>query len=137
MRMMIIVVFSQYFSMLNEIVMRTLIAVIFVIVKVRLGSDEEHREWDVREKLRSRLENAAEEVLGENYGIEDAVDKWNFFYTLLCDDAVIDALRKVEKDSSFGSVSCCCCFGHNEAEEELAALIIALWVTRRETISNT
>ena len=44
--------------------MRTLIKVIFVIVKVRLGSDEEHIEWDAREELRLRLQKAAKEVLG-------------------------------------------------------------------------
>ena len=126
--------------------MRTLITTIFVIVKVRRGSDEEHKGWEAREKLRLRLHKAAKKVLGGKYGSVISLDndsskcakeQRNFFYTLLCDDAVIDALRKVEKDSSFGSVSCCCCFGHNEAEEELATLIIALWVTRRETISNT
>ena len=78
--------------------MRTVITVIFVIVKVRLGSDEEHREWDAREKLRRRLKKAAKEVLGENYGIENAVDRMNFFYKLLCDDAVIKALRGGEKE---------------------------------------
>ena len=83
-------------------VMRTLITVIFVIVKVRRGSDEEHREWDARQELRYRLKDAAEEVLGENYGMESVTDKRKFFYTLLCDNAVIDALRggKKEKLSS-------------------------------------
>ena len=98
--------------------MRTLIT---VILKVRLGGDEEYREWDAREELRSRLEDAAEKVLGEKYGIESVVDRNNFFYTLLCDDAVIEALRKEEKDSSIGFVFCC--FGQNEEKEELAALI--------------
>ena len=119
MRMMIIVMCSQFFPILNKVVMRTLITVIFVILKVRLGGDEEHREWDAREELRSRLEDAAEEGLGKNYGMEYGRNK--FFYTLLCDDAVIEALRKEEKDSSFGFVSCC--FGQNEEKEELAALI--------------
>ena len=72
-------------------IMRT---TIFVIVKVRLGRDEEHREWDAREKLRSRLEEAAEEVLGN----ESARDQRKFIYTLLCDDVVIDALRGEEKE---------------------------------------
>ena len=107
--------------------MRNLIRVIFVIVKVRLGSDEEHREWDAREKLRFRLEKAVKEVLRENYGMElwQRTMAWRhegeFCYTLLCDDAVIEALRKEEKDSSFGFVFCC--FGQNEEEKELAALI--------------
>ena len=85
---------------------------IFGIVKVTLGSDKE---------IRSRLEEAAKEVLGKNYGMESVVDHSNFFYMLLCDDAVIDALREKEKDSSFGFVFCC--FGQNEETEELAALI--------------
>ena len=126
--------------------MRTLITTIFVIVKVRRGSDEDHRGWEAREKLRLRLHKAAKKVLGGKYGSvisldndssRSAKEQRNFFYTLLCDDAVIDALRKVEKDSSSGFVSCCCCFGQNEAKKELAARINALWVTRRETISNT
>ena len=106
--------------------MRTLITTIFVIVKVRRGSDEEHKGWEAREKLRLRLHKAAKKVLGGKYGSVISLDndssksakkQRNFFYTLLCDDA----LRKVEKDSSFGFVFCC--FGQNEEEKELAALI--------------
>ena len=107
--------------MLNVEVMRTLITVIFVIVKVRLGSGKEHREWDAREELRSRLHKAGKNVLGENYGIESAGNRSNFFNKLLCDDAVLDALKKEEKDSSIGFVFCC--FGQNKETEELAALI--------------
>ena len=102
-------------------VMRTLITVI-VILKMRLGGDEEHREWDAWEELRYRLKDAAKEVLGKNYGMESVTDERNFFYTLLCDDAVIEALRKEEKDSYFGFVFYC--FGQNEEKGELAALIM-------------
>ena len=62
-----------------------------------MGSDEEHREWDAREKLRYRLKDAAKEVLGKNYGVEMR-DCDDFFYKLLCDDAVIEALRREEKE---------------------------------------
>ena len=126
--------------------MRTLITTIFVIVKVRRGSDEDHRGWEAREKLRLRLHKAAKKVLGGKYGSVISLDndsskcakeQRNFFYTLLCDDAVIDALRKVEKDSSFGSVSCCCCFGQNEAKEELAARINALWEQRETFLESS
>ena len=78
--------------------MRTVITVIFVIVKVRLGSDEEHRDWDAREELRPRLEKATKKVLGKKYGMESVVDRNNFFYTLLCDDAVFEALRGGKKE---------------------------------------
>ena len=120
--------------------MRTLITTIFVIVKVRRGSDEEHKGWEAREKLRLRLHKAAKKVLGGKYGSvisldndssKSAKEQRNFFYTLLCDYAVIDALRKVEKDSSFGFVFCC--FGQNEKKEELAALI----KQKRETYLGT
>ena len=35
---------------------RIIIVLMFVIVQVRLGSEEEHREWDGREELRPTLE---------------------------------------------------------------------------------
>ena len=91
------------------------------MVLLSVGSYEEHRDWDARKELRSRLEEAGKVMLRENYGMEDAVDRSNFFCKLLCDNAVIEALRKEEKDSSFGFVFCC--FGQNEEEKELAALI--------------
>ena len=60
--------------------------VMFVIAQVRLGSEEEHREWDAREELRSKLEKAVEVVLREERDDE-------FIFTLLCDNEVIEALR--------------------------------------------
>ena len=59
----------------------------FVIVKVRLGREEEHREWDAREEVRAELEKEVKEVLSEEV-VED-----EFMFTLLCDDAVTKALR--------------------------------------------
>ena len=57
-------------------------------MKVRLGSEEEHREWDSREKLRPMLEKEVEEVLGEEDCWEplDPFDSETFFFTLLCED---------------------------------------------------
>ena len=63
----------------------------FVIVKVRLGSEVKHKEWDARKELRSRLEKAIEEVLGGKCD-QKLCDK------LLVDKAVIDALRGGEKE---------------------------------------
>ena len=51
-----------------------------------MGREEEHREWDAREEVRPELEKEAKEVLSEN--VED-----EFLFTLLCDDAVMKALR--------------------------------------------
>ena len=65
--------------------------VMFVIAKVRLGREEEHREWDAREELRPMLEEAVKDVLGEE-------DDYEFMFTLLCDDAVIKALRGREME---------------------------------------
>ena len=60
--------------------------VMFVIAQVRLGSEEEHKEWDAREELRSKLEKEVMEVLREE-------DDDEFIFTLLCDNEVIEALR--------------------------------------------
>ena len=70
--------------------MRIVMMVMFVIAKVRLGSEEEHREWDAREELRPKLEKEVKEVLGEKM---DEV-----MFTLLADDAVIKALRGGEME---------------------------------------
>ena len=80
-----------------------------MIVKVRLGSEEEHREWDSREKLRPMLEEAVKVVLGEEDQLESidsrkfiekaekvalrGEDYEAFIFALLCEDAVIKALR--------------------------------------------
>ena len=37
--------------------MRIVVMVMFVIVQVRLGSEEEHKEWDAREELRPELDD--------------------------------------------------------------------------------
>ena len=63
-----------------------------MIVKVRLGSEEEHKEWDTREKLRPRLKQQVERVqwsLGEVWEENDHT----FIFMLLCDDSVIKAMR--------------------------------------------
>ena len=58
-----------------------------------LGSEEEHREWDAREELRPLLELTVERVLGV-HGDFTLDDDQLFMFTLLCDDAVIEALRE-------------------------------------------
>ena len=78
--------------------------VMFVITKVpRLGSEEEHREWDAREELRPMLECAVKEVKGlpgpSDYNDYNAYHLYSeFMFTLLCDDAVIKALRGRERE---------------------------------------
>ena len=63
----------------------------FAISKVRLGRDEGHKEWDTREKHRSRLQISVMGVLG----MEEAKDK-DFIFELLCDNAVIEAVAARE-----------------------------------------
>ena len=57
--------------------------------KVRLGRDDEYREWDTREELRLILEVVVKAVNGEE-------GDSGFLYTLLCDDAVIEELRQTD-----------------------------------------
>ena len=57
-----------------------------------LGSEEEHREWDAREELTSLLGFTVKRVLGirGDFTLGDL----EFIFTLLCDNAVIEALRE-------------------------------------------
>ena len=64
--------------------------VMFVIAKVRLGSDGEHMEWDAREELRPILTEVVKEVLGKKGDAE-------FIHTLLCDSEVVSSLRRKAK----------------------------------------
>ena len=61
--------------------------VMFVIAQVRLGSEEEHREWDAREEL-NILNRTAKAVLGDNHGISD--DELNL---LLKDKNILEATK--------------------------------------------
>ena len=64
-------------------------------LKVRLGSKEEHREWDAREELKPMLERAVKLVLRKEDQLElgDSLDSEAFIFALLCEDAVIKALK--------------------------------------------
>ena len=78
--------------MISVMVMRIVMMVIFMIVKVRLGSEEKHREWEAREELRLVLEKEVKLVLGEEDQLGHG-DSHRFIFDLLCEDAVIKALR--------------------------------------------
>ena len=57
-----------------------------------LGSEKEHKEWDAREELRPLLGFTVKRVLGIHGDV--AVDDDEFIFTLLCDNAVIEALKE-------------------------------------------
>ena len=64
-------------------------------MKVRLGSEQEHTEWDGREKLRPMLRLILKnDLVGEIIIGEKGED--DFIYSLLWDHEVIDALKMVK-----------------------------------------
>ena len=64
-------------------------------MKVRLGSEQEHTEWDGREKLRPMLRLILKnDLVGETIIGEKGED--DFIYSLLWDHEVIDALKMVK-----------------------------------------
>ena len=71
------------------------VMVMFVILKVRLGSEEEHRDWNTREELTPMLQKTVKFVLGEE-DLEPSDGK--FIFDLLCEDAVMEAFRGGEME---------------------------------------
>ena len=65
-----------------------------MIVKVRLGSEKEHEEWDSREELRPMIEEAVKLVLGGEDHLEplDPFVSEELLFSLLCEDVVFKAL---------------------------------------------
>ena len=79
--------------------------------KVRLGSEEEHKEWDDREELREKLLTKYEVLQGVTG------EKKEFIYKLLKDDTLVDTLRSIEKGGGTDNIT------NGELEKTLELLI--------------